>query len=157
MSLTDSDFETPREYQQTKCYKWEHGLTLKNNPSFPLEKIQEKVNEIWAAMGLIGPPEVQALPINTKWLGTGTRMVVKFRKNHPTTLDTILHELAHAMCGSINGAGHKHDEHFVGVYMELMIKFMDIDRFYLWFTADKAKLQYEKFAKPKIMDGGDLY
>src|SRR5438309_10517161 len=95
MTLYDSDFETPREYQQSKCYKWEHSLLLKNNPAFPYEQIQAKVDEIWVAMNLIGPPEVQALPLNTKWLGTGTRLIVKFRKNVPTMFKTTLHELAH--------------------------------------------------------------
>ena len=142
-----------KDYQRSKVYKWEaEHLYSMDRQIVPFSQIQAIVNWVWEDMGLKFPPIVKVLPKQaTTIAGDATRTVVRFQEEGVATR-TILHELAHSMTAGIEGKGHQHNEYFVGMYMVLLEKYMKIDMLYLWYTAEKNGVKFEKFMKPRITD-----
>lgn len=143
-----------RDVQRQKVYDWEHKA-LKDGDLYSFEDIQKYVDHVWKEMGLLYPPAVVPINKNSNKAGYGNRMNVWFPP--VTTQLTILHELAHSMTTDINGNGERHGARFVGMYMTLLDKFMGVNAFYLWASADKEKVKYERFIKPSITDTGNFY
>jgi hypothetical protein len=139
-----------RDYQREKVYDWERQH-VKNGKRIGFKDIQKYVNRIWAEMGLKYPPKVDRLPKQAiKREGDATRTKVRFHET--ATEATILHELAHSMTANINGLSHQHNEYFVGLYMVLLEKFLNINMLYLWYTADMCRIKYIKYMEAKIVD-----
>ncbi len=142
------------DYQRQKVYNWENN-NIRNRPQkfFDFPEIQEYVNFVWHDMGLLHPPKV--VPMNsrvTRWAGLADRLEIDLPANSKSEQAVILHEMAHSMTNGVNGMGHSHDARFVGVMMELVIKYMKVDRYFLWYSAEKEKVEFEKFAKPAIVN-----
>lgn len=141
-----------REYQKSKVYDWEEA-NIPKGQSIKFADAQAYVNEVWAALGLKYPPIVHELPKQTrKWAGKGHRNGVWL----PTTTNerVILHELAHSLTMTLHGFADAddtgHGPEFVGMYIQLVGKFMGLSTFALWFSAEKFGIEYEKFPKPRI-------
>lgn len=139
-----------RDFQKQVVYNWEK--TLKHGNFVDFSRIQEYVNTIWEKEGLNYPPVVKMFPKHTKTReGDATRFELRFHGRGTSEL-TILHELAHSMTYSVNGETDNHGPVFVGVYMTLLEKYIDIPKFLLWYTAEQKGVKFDKFAKPTIID-----
>ena len=144
-----------RDYQRELVYRWEN--TLPTGKSLPFELIKPYVHKVWHDMGLKYPPLVQPLPKNTTTkLGDANRNVVRFPVNGATE-QTILHELAHSMTTHTDGIGHQHNGVFVGVYMTLMEKYLNVPALLMFASAKAHGVNFEPFAKPRITDDHHLY
>jgi hypothetical protein len=142
------------DFQRQRVYNWENK-NVHDRPQklFDFPEIQKYVNFVWHDMGLVHPPKV--VPMNTRvtrWAGTANRIEIDLPEKEKSTQGTILHEIAHSMTSGVGGLTHQHDSRYVGVYMELLIKYMGFDRFFLWYSAEKEKVQFEKFSKPAIVN-----
>lgn len=142
-----------RDYQKSKVYKWEDCLPNGDHISF--DKIQEYVNLVWEKMNLQYPPRVEKIRKN-KAIADATRMVVRFQP-HGCCQKIILHELAHSMTMNIDGIGHQHNDVFVGMYMILMERFLNMSPTMLYSTATYFKVDFTMNEKPRIMDHYELY
>lgn len=153
----------PNDFQRQRVYDWEHSLDstiFRNQKKFTFDEIETYVKHVWMEMGLKYPPLVIPFPKQVKTIvGDALRNEIRFHEGEGriTKQRTVLHELSHAMLADIDGNSHWHNEYFVGLQMELLIKFMKADRFYLWFSAEKAGIKFIKFAKPQITDEGHFY
>lgn len=139
-----------RDVQKSRVYKWEDALP--SGRLVPFAEIDEYVRKIWAAEGLIGPPLVDKLHTNDRHQGKATRGMVWFQA-HGCTERIILHELAHSMTATEHPtkrreACDRHGPLFVGVYMWLMEKHLNIPLALSWYTATRSKVKFEMFAKP---------
>lgn len=139
-----------KDFQQNKVYEWESQFPEGDWVSY--ENAQMIIDYIWSEMGLKYPPKVQPLaPQVTKWAATADRLSVNLPKKGAST-KTILHELAHSMTTNIEGKGHLHGPRFVGVYMQLLVKFMGLALLPLMGSAKIAGVQFDHCAKPAILD-----
>lgn len=133
-----------RDYQKSKVYRWErqlaHGKWVEYND------LQAYVNRIWEAEGLKWPPLVEALHKNDSHAGKADRHYVYFPKAGASE-QTILHELGHSMTGTINEHTDGHGPAFVGVYMALLNRHLDVPLIQILYTADKDKVDFDIFAK----------
>lgn len=143
-----------RDYQQQRVYDWE--ATLPKGKKIAYDNIQEYINRVWEDMGLKYPPKVMPMPKQMqKALADANRYHIRFR-DYGATEQTILHEMAHSMTMNLDGKGHQHNDVFVGVYMTLLEKYLGLAPFMLWYSAEKCKVDYVKFAKPRIVDTAEL-
>lgn len=143
-----------RDYQKSTVYKWERQ-NIKSGAFIGFKNIQDYVNETWDKMGLKYPPIVKPLPNQVRKIGgDATRTVVRF-PDTGTFEATILHELAHSMTATIDGPSHQHNEYFVGMVMVLYEKFLGVDPFFMWYTAQKDGIKFEKFMKPIMQREGN--
>ena len=139
-----------RDDQRSKVYKWERDFLFKSD-EISFHDIQSYVNYVWQDMGLKYPPMVQEMPAQaTTKGGDATRTVVRFPR-YGSRKAVVLHELAHSMTGNIGGMSHRHGEKFVGVYMGLLEKYLNIPMPLLWYTAERDGVKYEKYAKPILV------
>lgn len=142
-----------RDYQRSKVYKWEECLD--NGQWVSFDAIQDYVNSVWQKMNLKYPPRVEIIRKN-KAIADATRMVVRFQPEG-CCQKIILHELAHSMTMNIDGIGHQHNTVFVGVYMILLEKFLNMSPSMLYGTADYFGVKYVINASPRIVDNTELY
>ena len=143
------------DYQQNRVYAWEQ----KDVPAgdwIPFENVQESINYIWFQMGLKYSPKVSLMRDSIKWAGKANRNKV-FIPAAGCSSQTLLHELAHSMTMNQDGVGHQHNEYFVGIYMILIEKFMNIAAPVLWYTAKLNRVKYKIGVKPTIIDSGVFY
>lgn len=134
-----------RDFQQDRVYKWERPLI--SGAWVEFENIQPIVDYMWSDLGFEHPPRVKLMHKNvTRWAGQANRLNLWFPERGASTR-TIIHELAHSLTCNIDGESNLHNEWFVGVYMTLLEKYMDIPAPYLWYTAEKAGVRYEKYPK----------
>ena len=141
-----------RDYQRSKVYKWEKEFVFpKNKTVLSFENAAASVRAIFMAEGLRFPPEVLPIPPQVKtYFAEANRKGIWLPENTPTTI--LLHELAHSLTFGVDGDSDRHGPEYVGVYMTLLEKYAGINRPYLWYTATKAGVDYNPFAKPTITD-----
>lgn len=70
-------------------------------------------------------------------LGTGHRLRLRFLAHKPTPTWVILHEMAHALT-----CGDGHGPNFVGVYMQLVERWLNIPQALLHYTAREAGVKF---------------
>lgn len=138
------------DYQRQHVYNWQ--AELPEGQRVKLEHAQQLVDYVWAQEGLLYPPKVGPIAKNTvRWAGAANRSIIKLQPVVSTR--TVLHEMAHSMTSSaITDMSHQHNEVFVGVYMRLLEKYMNIGMPLLMFSASKHKVNYDQFARPSILD-----
>lgn len=140
-----------RDFQRQKVYDWESSL--KKGLIIPFDQCQSYVDNVWEKEGLKYPPKVVPIATQTKnWDGQANRYNI-FLHARGACEHTLLHEMAHSMTMTVeNNDISAHGPLFVGVAMNLYEKYLKIPKFLLWFTAEKAGVKFEKFAKPTITD-----
>lgn len=136
-----------RDFQKSKVYSWENkyvGIEY-GGDRVEFDNIQSIIDYVWREMGLEYPPIAVLFSKNAKKQGTANRTSIRFREYSTTWI--ILHEVAHSMTSDLDGS-YRHGPQFVGVYMKLLEKFMNISPTYLWWSATESGVTFDKFAKP---------
>lgn len=136
------------DYQKSKVYRWESSFNV--GGWVPYDMAQSVINYIWADYGLSYPPKVQTLSRNANVEGKANRTVVYLQPNN--TMLTILHELAHSMTSDLYGESDLHGPRFVGVYMKLLHKYLNIDLFEMLKQAAIHKIDVDYTANPVFVD-----
>ena len=135
------------DYQKSRVYAWENNFPSGGTIKF--EYTQSIVNHVWEDNGLHYPPIV--MPFNsTKFLGKANRTGIKLGAN--PTLQTILHEVAHSMTSDLYGNSDKHGPDFVGIYIKLMHKHMNVDLFHMLKLAAVNNIAVNYAASPLFVD-----
>lgn len=70
--------------------------------------------------------------------GTGHRLRLCFPSDRPTRTWIILHEMAHALT-----FGDGHGPNFVGVYINLVEKYLNIPLAFLHYTANVSNVKFK--------------
>lgn len=140
-----------RDYQRQRVYDWEQHFVAKfDNGTVSFENAQNIVNYIWEKESLSYPPVIKELPPQNKiYAATGSRTAIQIPKVTQTWI--ILHELAHSMTSDVDGSSHWHNPTFVGIYANLLVKYLNIDLSYILYTLKMSKVDFDLFARPSIL------
>ena len=124
-----------RDFQKQRVYDWEDKIIApRDHSKVPYPNIQAIVDHCWPTPH---PPRVQPLPPNSRKLGTGHRLRLRFPQTTPTPTWVILHELAHALT-----YGDGHGPQFVGAYCHLVNRFLGVPLPLLYATARASNVKY---------------
>jgi hypothetical protein len=141
-----------RDHQRAKVYAWEDRVIVPRDQSnLPFAQAQGLVNAIWSELGLRFPPEVQRLPPQARIrVADANRLTLRLRENTPSWC--VLHELAHALTSAHDGRSDGHGPLFVGIYVQLLAKYMRLDAKWLLRTLAEADIQVTAEARPLFVD-----
>jgi hypothetical protein len=138
--------------QKSKVYDWEnHVIAPLSRGTVPYKQAQAFVNGVWLAHGWLHPPHVGLKAKQaTRVLADGYRGEIRIR---PLTPDwVILHELAHALTSDHDGRSAKHGADFVGIYIRLLDRILNIPLPLSLFTLQQAHIEFNLFAIPWMVD-----
>jgi hypothetical protein len=144
-----------RDCQRGRVYAWENRMIAPCDRSLvPCASAQGMVDAIWADLGLRFPPKVERLPRQARTtLADASRL--RIRLPEPVPSWCILHELAHAMTSTHDGASDGHGPLFMGVYVRMLERYMRIERTVLIRSLAEARIALDPDAMPVFLDGSD--
>jgi hypothetical protein len=112
---------------------------------------QAMVDSIWADMELRHPPKVERLARQSRSvLGRASRLALHLPRHLPSWC--LLHELAHAMTATHDGWNDGHGPVFMGVYIQLLERYMRLPAACLAASAAEAGLEVDRQARPSFLD-----
>jgi hypothetical protein len=95
------------------------------------------VDAIWSEMGLRYPPLVEPLPAQARTrLADASRLTLRLPPSIPSWC--LLHELAHAMTSTHDGQSDGHGPIFIGIYVQLLGRYLRLDQGWLLQTLQEA-------------------
>jgi len=142
----------PADRQRARVYAWEdrhvapHGGDL-----LPFTAMQPMVNAIWAELGLRYPPAVEPLPRQARRLqADANRLRLRVPEQLPSWV--LLHELAHALSSTHDGASDGHGPCFMGLYLQLLERYLRLPMAQLAPSLAEAGIAWDPAAKPVFLD-----
>ncbi len=109
------------------------------------------MDAIWSEMELPYPPKVELLPLQARVrLPDTSRLVLRLPALIPSWC--LLHELAHAMTSDHDGTTDWHGPRFVGIYVQLLVRYLRLDQVWLLGTIERAEIQVDMQARPLFLD-----
>jgi hypothetical protein len=112
---------------------------------------QAMMDAIWADLGLRYPPRVERLPAQaTATIASANRLCIFLPEQTPSFC--VLHELAHAMTSTEDGRSDGHGPVFVGIYLQLLVRYMRLDAAELLESVREAGLRVAPEAQPVFVD-----
>jgi hypothetical protein len=140
-----------RDSQKSKVYAWENSVVAPlSKGAVPFDRAQAFVDGVWLTHGWLYPPEVALMPTQAKRvLATGSRAQLRLRPSTPDWV--ILHELAHTLTSDIDGRNDGHGAEFVGVYIKLLERVLNIPCLLTMYTLRRDKISYNLAAVPWMM------
>jgi hypothetical protein len=141
-----------RDHQRSRVYAWEDRLIAPRDPSqVPFSAAQGMVNAIWSEMGLRYPPAVDPLPPQTRTrMADASRLALRLPPVTPSWV--LLHELAHAMTSTHDGRSDGHGPAFVGLYVQLLARYLRLETGWLLQTLEEAGIRIEPQARPVFVE-----
>ena len=141
-----------RDCQRARVYAWEDRVVRANDRStLPHMAAQGMVDAIWADLGLRFPPKVERLPSQARRLeADASRLRLRLPDAIPSWL--LLHELAHALNSSHDGASDGHGPAFMGLYIQLLVRYMRLCGAELLRSATAAGIDVHPDARPRFVD-----
>ena len=139
------------DYQKTRCYRWE-GVNMAplGQSEVALENAQAFVDHIWSGEGLQYPPRVSLMNHSTTVGASANRLEIFV----PPVVKTwiLIHEIAHSMSSTFDGASCGHGPTWVGLYIKLACKYMGGDMLTLMTSARRAGVDFDITAFPVFVD-----
>jgi hypothetical protein len=112
---------------------------------------QAVVDAIWSDMGLRYPPAVAPLSRQARsTIARADRLSILLADRTPSWC--ILHELAHAMTSHPDGRCDGHGALFVGIYFQLIVRYLRLDPQMLINSLRDAKIEALRDARPVFVD-----
>ena len=117
----------------------------------PFAAAQGMVDAIWSELGLVHPPKVERLPRQSRRLqADGSRLRLRLPAVIPSWL--LLHELAHALSSTEDGASDGHGPDFMGLYVQLLTRYLRLPAAALIISAIDAGIAIHSGARPLFVD-----
>jgi hypothetical protein len=141
-----------RDRQRSRLYGWEDAVIGPYAPgAIAFAQAQGMVNAIWAELGLRYPPRVTRLPPRaSRILARADRLTLELPESLPAWC--LLHELAHALSATAEGASDGHGPVFVGLYIQLLGRYLRFDRAMLLATLEAAGIVVHPDARPVFVE-----
>jgi hypothetical protein len=119
--------------------------------TLPFSAAQAMVNAIWSDMGLRYPPAVTSLSRQARsTIACADRLSISLSDRTPSWC--LLHELAHAMTSHADGRSDGHGPLFMGVYTQLIARYLRLDRQMLISSLRDARIEILCDARPVFAD-----
>ena len=132
-----------RDSQRAKVYDWEtihvHSR-IRDRVTF--KNAQHLIDHVWQGEGLARPPQAKELHVNSGAEASACRMTVCISKEDGIRSSVLLHELAHSMTSLPDGRSAQHGPRFVGMFIDLLVKYARMDRNLLEGTAKACKVEF---------------
>ena len=117
----------------------------------PFPAAQAMVDAIWSEIGLLYPPRVERLPGQARCrLADANRLTIRLPQSTPSWC--LLHELAHAMTTTLDGHSDGHGPAFVGIYVQLLARYLRLDSAALCHSLAQAGVRVRADAVPVFCD-----
>ncbi len=141
-----------RDHQRARLYAWEDSVVAPRDPSLiAFAQAQGMVDAIWREMGLRYPPKVERLPKQaTARQADATRLILRLPEQVPSWI--LLHELAHAMTSMHDGVSDGHGPLFVGLYLNLLVRYLRLDQAVLLDSLEKVGVTINPAAQPIFLN-----
>ncbi len=142
----------PRDAQRGRVYEWEERIVAPRDRTFiAFPGAQAMVNAIWTELGLRYPPRVEPLPRQaTATVASANRLSVYLPPR--TASWCLLHELAHVLSSAEDGHSDGHGPVFLGLYVQLLVRYMRLDQTELLTSLRGAGLRVTPDARPVFLD-----
>jgi len=112
---------------------------------------QAVVDAIWSDMGLRYPPAVAPLSRQaSSTIARADRLSILLADRTPSWC--VLHELAHAMTSHADGRSDGHGALFMGIYFQLIVRYLRLDPPMLINSLRDAKIDAIRDARPVFVD-----
>jgi hypothetical protein len=119
--------------------------------ALPFAKAQAMVDAIWSDLGLRYPPCVEPLPRHaTATIARANRLSLLLPVQTPSWC--LLHELAHAMTSTEDGRSDGHGPKFVGIYVQLLVRYLRLDEAKLLRSLQDAGIIIAAGVRPVFVD-----
>ena len=113
----------------------------------PFPAAQGMVNAIWSETGLRYPPRVEPLPAQARTrVADADRLTLRLPRLAPSW--HLLHELAHSMSTTHDGRSDGHGPVFMGIYLQLLGRYLRLDEVELLQSLAVAGIQAHANARP---------
>jgi hypothetical protein len=113
---------------------------------------QGMVDAIWADLGLKFPPLVERLPRQARrTVARANRLALYLPEKTPEWC--LLHELAHALSTSADGVSDGHGPVFVGLYVQLLVRYVRLEEVKLLRSLGEAGIEVRRDARAVFLDG----
>ena len=141
-----------RDWQRARVYAWEDRMVVPRDKStLPYTAAKDMVGAIWADLDLRYPPKVERLPGQARRLqADGSRLLVRLPQTMPSWL--LLHEMAHALSSTHEGASDGHGPAFMGLYIQLLGRYMRWCRDELLHSAKADGVDVWPAARPAFIE-----
>jgi hypothetical protein len=141
-----------RDWQRSRVYAWEERFVVPHDPSqVAFAHAQGMVDAIWADMGLRFPPTVERLPRQARCtLADASRLSIRLADHNPSWC--LLHELAHAMSSTHDERSDGHGPKFMGLYIQLLIRYLRLSADALSRSLHLAGIQVDTQTRPVLLD-----
>jgi hypothetical protein len=141
-----------RDCQRGKVYAWEERFVAPYDPSIiAFAQAQGMVNAIWTELGLRFPPKVEPQPRQARsTLADANRLTIRLPDSCPSWW--LLHELAHSLTSSHDGRSDGHGAQFMGLYVQLVTRYLRLPIDALLTSAHAAGIDIELQAVPVFLD-----
>ncbi|WP_149537738.1 hypothetical protein [Siccirubricoccus phaeus] len=135
-----------------RLYAWEDAEVAPRDVSrVPFGQLQALVDHVWTAEGLRFPPRVRPLPRQARsTVARASRTAIEAPPELPTWI--LLHELAHAMSSTVEGASDGHGPLFLGLYLHLLVRHARMPRAALEASLREAGLAFDPAPRPAFLD-----
>ena len=122
-----------------------------DSTTLPFSAAQAMVDAIWADMGLRYPPAVTSLSRQARsTIARADRLSILLSDWTPSWC--LLHELAHAMTSHADGRSDGHGPLFMGIYVQLIARYLRLDRRTLISSLRDSKIDILCEARPVFVD-----
>ena len=140
-----------RDWQRSRVYGWENRVIAPRDRSLvPFPAAQGMVNAIWLEMGLRYPPRVEHLPAQARTrVADADRLTLRLPRLIPSWC--LLHEIAHAVSATHDGHTDGHGPVFMGLYVQLLGRYLRLDEAELLRSLEQAGLQVLAEARPAFV------
>ena len=140
------------DQQRARVYAWEDAVVAAADTTVvPFASAQGMVDAIWSEFGLRYPPKMERLPRQARRLqADGSRLRLRLPATIPSWL--LLHELAHALSSTADGASDGHGPTFMGLYVQLLTRYLRLSAPLLIQSAADAGIAIEPKARPLFVD-----
>ncbi|PHK95272.1 hypothetical protein CR162_08870 [Pseudoroseomonas rhizosphaerae] len=141
-----------QDAQRRRVYAWEDRFVAPyGGGEIRFEAAQAMVDAIWADLGLRYPPKVERLPVQARRrMADADRIRLRMPDALPDWI--LLHELAHALSSTQEGASDGHGPRFLGLYARLLIRYLRIPEDILFRSLEEASLRFDPAARPAFLD-----
>lgn len=134
-----------QDFQRSKAYSWEDiHVHRKDRKKIPFDQVQLSVDYIWKEEGLEYPPKVVEMAKQNRNAEAKASRLKVHVKPEGITSSVLLHELAHSLTSQADtGKSAKHGPRWVGVFIDLLVKYGRHDRHELEVTAKSAGVKFD--------------
>jgi hypothetical protein len=138
--------------QRARVYAWEDAeLAPRGGGPLPYAQAQPMVDAIWRELGLRHPPAVEPLPRQSRRLqADANRLRLRLPAEWPAWL--LLHELAHALSSTAEGASDGHGARFMGLYVQLLERYLRLPAAVLAPSLAAAGIAWDPAARPLFLE-----